>query len=337
MIEVLLLLAAASPGGESAANLNATIAPAVIAEAPAPVVHDSEIGGSTHRPATPARPWLSDDADLNAVLSKVSDIYDVPQVAISPRAKQAPRERLGPHLVRRDEHYRTQGHDITIEVLRPDDDQQRPAVLILHGASGIGDGAFYRGAAELFADHGYVTFLPHYLPRTDQKRNAAKNERKMPAGKSESVLAGLPLQDKILRDAVDFIAKNPYVDASRIGVFGLSLGAFHALNLSSTDPRISAVVDMSGGLRGNMMPESNRLPPTLALHGAHDSLVSVSRARSLAAYLKERGIPHQLVVYPDQGHFFRGKAQQDALERATSFLAAYLHPSETSRAARGGE
>jgi carboxymethylenebutenolidase len=336
MIEVLLLLAAASPGGESAANLNPTIAPAVIAEAPAPdVAHDSEIGGGTHRAAAPARPWLSDDADLNAVLSKVTDVYDVPQVAISPRAKQARREPLGPHLVHRDEHFKSQGRDIVIEVLRPDDDHQRPAVLILHGASGIGDGAFYRGAAETFADRGFVTFLPHYLPRIDEKRNAAKSGRKAPAAKNESVLAGLPLQDKILHDAVDYMTKSPYVDGSRIGVFGLSLGAFHALNLSSTDRRISAVVDMSGGLRGNMMP--SRLPPTLALHGAHDSLVSVSRARSLAAHLKERGIPHELVVYADQGHFFRGKAQQDAFERATSFLATYLHPSETRRAARGAE
>jgi dienelactone hydrolase len=340
MIEVLLLLAAASPGGVSTANLNATIAPAVIAEAPAPDATHDDVAGAPHRPSVTARPWLSDDADLNAALSRVTDIYDVPQAAaVSPKAKTPPppaRESLGPHLVRSDEHYKSQGRDILIEVLRPDDDRQRPAVLILHGASGIGDGAFYRGAAEIFADRGYVTFLPHYLPRVDEKRHAAKNGRKAAPKtvRNESVLAGLPMQDKILEDAVDYMAKSNHVDASRIGIFGLSLGAFHALNLSSQDRRITAVIEMSGALRGNMMPESNRLPPTLALHGAHDSLVSVSRARSLAEYLKERGIPHELVVYPDQGHFFRGQAQEDALERAASFLTTYLHPSLTSRAAR---
>jgi carboxymethylenebutenolidase len=341
MIEVLLLLAAASPGGESTANLNPTIAPAVIAEAPVPDgVRATDVAGATHRPNATARPWLSDDADLNAVLSKVSDAYDVPPAVASP--KTTPRQPLGPHLVRSDEHYKSQGRNIEIEVLRPDDDRQRPAILILHGASGIGDGAFYRGAAETFAGRGYVTFLPHYLPRQDQKRAAKAKESKASGGKpaasaEESVLAGLPVQDKILRDAVDFMARSSYVDASRIGVFGLSLGAFHALNLSSTDQRIAAVVDMSGGLRGNMMPESNRLPPTLALHGAHDPLVSVSRARSLATYLKERRIPHQLVVYPDQGHFFRGRAQEDAIERSVSFLGRYLHPMDSSWAAQSRE
>src|SRR5690606_30604050 len=127
-----------------------------------------------------------------------------------------------------------------------------------------------------------------------------------------SVRAGFDVQERILHDAIEQIAQNPYVDDSRIGVFGMSLGGFHALNLSSRDPRVAAVVNMGGALRGNVMPESNRLAPTLALHGAKDAVVPVSRARSLGRYLKEHGIAHDVVIYKDQGHFFRGTAREDA-------------------------
>lgn len=317
MIEILLLLAAASPLGEATPNFGQASAASTLAEASA--------NESAH------------DADVNATLWTVSDAEPAP-ASNSTATKATPRQPLGPHLSRSDEHYKSQGRDILIEVLRPDDDRQRPAVLLLHGASGIGDGAFYRGAAEIFADRGYVTFLPHYLPTTDQRRAArikgvpARN--RAAAVEHESISAGFSTQDRILRDALDYMSRSRYVDSGRIGIFGLSLGGFHALNLSSHDYRIAAVVDMAGALRGNTMPETNHLPPTLALHGARDATVPVSRARSVAEYLKRLGVPHELVVYPDQGHFFRGKAQQDALARSASFLGTYLTPSDNSRAAR---
>ena len=354
MLETLLLLAAVS-GGEAAAQ--STPPSATIAEAPAIAGAASDAAANVRHAPANQRPWISDDPDLNAVISKISDFYDV-----TPPAKPAPpakttttRPSLGPHLVQSSESYQSQGRQIRIDVLRPDDDEPRPAVLILHGASGIGDGTFYREAAEIFAERGYVTFIPYYLPKVQQQRSTHVSAKKGAKDKpvlpqvskvdDESVRAGFAVQERTLRDALAYMTRSAHVDASRIGVFGMSLGGFHALHLSSQDYRIMAVVDMSGALRGNTMPESDRLPPTLALHGARDSLVPVSRARSLAEYLKRRGIPHELMIYPDQGHFFRGKAQADALQRSAAFFGTYLGQSDinradTNRAARsrdGGE
>jgi carboxymethylenebutenolidase len=253
---------------------------------------------------------------------------------------------MGLQFARANEHYTSMDRKVRIEVLRPDNDERRPAILILHGASGMGDGTFYRGAAEMFAERGYVTFIPHYLepavaqPGTKGPKTA-KAQKAQAAGKDPkpdgNVRAGFAAQDQILRDALEFISTYRYVDPSRMGVFGMSLGGFHALNLSSRDYRISAVVDMSGALRGNNMPESNRLAPTLALHGAKDSIVPVSRAKSLAAYLQARGIPHELTIYPDQGHFFRGRAQHDAFKRSVIFFNTYLRPPDAHRAAQSGD
>ena len=71
-------------------------------------------------------------------------------------------------------------------------------------------------------------------------------------------------------------------------------------------------------------------------HGAKDAIVPVGRAKSLAAYLQARGIPHELNIYPDQGHFFRGKAQHDALQRSVTFFDNYLVPLDAPRAAHVG-
>jgi dienelactone hydrolase len=252
---------------------------------------------------------------------------------------------MGLQFARANEQYTSLDRKVRIEVLRPDNDERRPAILILHGASGMGDGTFYRGAAEIFAERGYVTFIPHYLePAAAQPGTKGGKNTKAQKGKvardpkpDGNVRAGFAAQDQILRDALDFIANYRYVDSSRIGVFGMSLGGFHALNLSSRDYRISAVVDMSGALRGNNFPESEHIAPTLALHGAKDSIVPVSRAKSLAAYLKSRGIPHELTIYPDQGHFFRGRAQHDAFQRSVIFFNNYLTPPDAHRAAHSGQ
>jgi carboxymethylenebutenolidase len=298
-----------------------------------------------------ARP---DQADVDAAVDQISDFYDTAPATAPPhkhppmdagREPVASRPILGPHLVGSTEKYVSEGRPVVIEVLRPDNDDRRPAVLILHGASGIGDGAFYRGAAEIFAEHGYVTFLPHYLAAIRSvpvksktlkgRAAAAKIDAKRP--RPGTIRAEFPEQEQVLRDALNYMAQSPYVDSTHIGVFGLSLGGFHALTLSSHDDRIVAVVDMSGALRGNAIPASNHLAPTLELHGGHDPIIPVARAKALAATLSRLGVPHELKIYPNQGHFLRGKAQQDALQRAAEFFGTYLTPSETSHAARSGD
>src|SRR6185436_3980181 len=114
----------------------------------------------------------------------------------------------GLQLVRSDIKVPSQGHQMRVEVMRQDSDERRPAILILHGASGIGDGAFYRNAAEIFAERGFITFLPHYFEGAPAK-------------------SGFTGEERALLDVVEAAAANQYVDPSKIGLFGLSLGGFH--------------------------------------------------------------------------------------------------------------
>ena len=40
--------------------------------------------------------------------------------------------------------------------------------------------------------------------------------------------------------------------------------------------------------------------------------------------LKARGTPHEIMIYPDQGHGFFGTAQMDAGARILAFLQRHL-------------
>jgi len=61
--------------------------------------------------------------------------------------------------------------------------------------------------------------------------------------------------------------------------------------------------------------------PVLLLQGADDRVVPPSQSESIRDALAERGIPHEFVVYPGEGHGFRrAETIIDALERELRFL-----------------
>lgn len=351
MIEIILLLTAVLTAKEVAPE------PSVAPEAAIAAPQSEQDTASHPSPIVVAEPETSETPAPRGPLHRVANDFAVekdPDLTSAARLAETPDDEapgaaFGLQFVRTEQRIATQGNQLKIEIVRPDSDEKRPAILILHGASGIGDGTFYRGAAEIFAERGYVTFMPHYLAAAPAKAAQPKAAAKPVKGKAVakkdtkdptpqgSVRAGFTVQQQILLDTLDEIARNPYVDASKIGVFGMSLGGFHALNLSSRDYRVAAVVNMGGALRGNIMPESNRIAPVLALHGAKDTVVPVNRARQLAQQLRQHGIAHDLVIYPDQGHFFRGKARQDAFQRSATFFSTYLdRPQVGTATARSG-
>ena len=67
-------------------------------------------------------------------------------------------------------------------------------------------------------------------------------------------------------------------------------------------------------------------PPVLTLHGNQDALVPVAQAKLLDEKMKAAGAPHELVVLKNQGHGFRGDAQQKAMQAMWDFFEKHLKP-----------
>ena len=121
---------------------------------------------------------------------------------------------------------------------------QAPAVLCLHPTDnrygnrvvvGLGGRPNRQYAAEL-AERGYVTIAPAYPLLADYRPDWRK------AGYQSGTMKAICDN----RRAVDLLASLPYVDSTRIGAIGHSLGGHNAVYTAVFEPRIRVVVTSCG-------------------------------------------------------------------------------------------
>lgn len=126
-----------------------------------------------------------------------------------------------------------------------------PAILYIHahgdrydiGASELTDGrpALQSPLGPVFARAGYVTLaidLPCFGERSASKEPATAKAL-LWRGRS---LAGKMLGE--LSSALDYLTDRPDVDAARVGVFGISMGATFGYWLASVEPRLACVMHL---------------------------------------------------------------------------------------------
>ena len=208
--------------------------------------------------------------------------------------------------------YNSQGKNIGVVAYEPQRSGTFPALLVVHGSSGPVS-SFVGDYAQQLANFGYVVFFVHYFDATGTGYASYSAIRTY----FQTWLA-------TIADGVSFAERHPKVDSKRIGLLGVSLGGFLSLSLASKDSRICAVASLMGGMPDEYISEARQMPPTLLLHGEADAMVPVSEAQRVDALLKRLGTPHEVKIYPGQGHSFRGMAQMDALTRTLRFLSRHL-------------
>ncbi len=209
----------------------------------------------------------------------------------------------------------SQGRRIRLDVIRaPGRDGPKPAVLLLHGSHGVREGALLHMQAKALAERGITAFIVHYFDGLGAVAQPARASPPLHAAR-----------ERVIADALTHIRGLPYVDAKRIGLYGLSLGGFHALGLASRDQRVAAVANMVGAMPAPLMREGvSRMPPTLILHGDRDPVVPVGRAYELAQLLDRIGARYEMKIYRGEAHSFRPEAREDSLRQVAEFFARHL-------------
>ncbi|MHB1311927.1 MAG: dienelactone hydrolase family protein [Gemmatimonadaceae bacterium] len=205
------------------------------------------------------------------------------------------------------------GHTIQVDAYVPEGKGQRhPAAIILHGSGGIhllaAQGT--QRYAEALANRGIATYVVHYFDGTgtftaDDALEAREYWRWV----------------RIVHDAVGWARARPEVRPSRVGLFGISLGAYVAVGAAATDPRVSRVVLLSGGLEPGTADSVRRFPSALLLHGTRDGVVPLAAEDTLARLLTRHRALVMRHQYPGEGHSFADSAAVDAVERSARFLA----------------
>jgi carboxymethylenebutenolidase len=185
---------------------------------------------------------------------------------------------------------------------------QRPAVLVLHGSSGLeADRAAYGRYAQALAARGIDAYLmSYYAPGTSWA-----------CGCWDAWAA-------TVLEVAHAVRRRPE-SSGRIGLLGFSLGGGVAV-ASARDPRITALVIFYGAL-----PDRTRLtrpmPPLLVLHGDADTSVPLRDGVALVDLARRHGSRAELVTYPGAGHRLStwGEAEaRDAVDRMIAFLRAEL-------------
>ncbi len=222
-----------------------------------------------------------------------------------------------------------------------------PTILYVHGGPVY---AFQDRPPTLpeiaLVDAGYAVFAPN--PRGSFGRGqefAARVVGDMGGADNDDYLSGL---DQLVRDGI--------ADPTRIGITGTSYGGFMACWLPACDARFAAAVAISpvtdwysehfgsnlrawverflegepspGGQHSSrspvLRPEGMRTP-TLLTAGLHDDATPPGQAIEFHRRLRDRGIPTDLVLYPEEGHGVHSyPAMFDLVARTLDWFDRYL-------------
>jgi dienelactone hydrolase len=129
-----------------------------------------------------------------------------------------------------------------------------PGVVVLHSTvnHSIRQPAGVEGRAEKafglkLAKRGCVTICPrNYLWPTNHKIAAQQEAARFLNAHPKSMGMAKMLLDAVV--ALDILARQPEVDAKRLGAVGHSLGAKEVLYLAAFDPRVKVTVSSEGGI-----------------------------------------------------------------------------------------
>jgi carboxymethylenebutenolidase len=198
----------------------------------------------------------------------------------------------------------------------------RPGVLVLHELWGLN--ADIRTIARRLAGEGYVALAPELYGPGRRRACVLRAVRDLRRGGE----LGLGRASEAFRE----LRERPEVDADRVGAIGFCMGGGFALLLGAREP--SGAVSVNYGRVPERGDELEGICPVVASYGGRDRQF-LAHAERLERVLSERGVPHDVEVYPEAGHSFLNRSVPPALARAMRPLAVLgYRPEEAEHAWR---
>ena len=227
-----------------------------------------------------------------------------------------------------------------------------PAVLNVHGGPQARDTWGFDPEAQWLANRGYLCIQVNYRGSTGYGKAFVS------AGDREW---GGKMHDDLL-DAVAYVVGQGWADPAKVAIYGGSYGGYAALVGAAFTPDVfCCAVDVVGPSNLQTLLESippywapmkmqlykrtgnpetdqeflwSRSPlsrardiriPLLIAQGANDPRVKQAESEQIVAALKEAGIEHEYMLFPDEGHgFAKPQNRIKFYAAAERFLARYL-------------
>lgn len=185
-------------------------------------------------------------------------------------------------------------------VAKPQGDGPFPTVIMLHEFYGLT--ASITQKAQLLSQEGYVVIAP------DVYRGAQTNW--LPRAILLSSTTPVERVNQDLDAVYTWLSQQPFVDSGRIAAMGFCFGGTAALNFALTNNRLAAIGVFYGQLVSDPQTLKRLSGPVLGIFGEADNLVPLDEVKAFEAGLKAAGVPHEITVYPGQGHAFVGGVDQ---------------------------
>jgi dipeptidyl aminopeptidase/acylaminoacyl peptidase len=227
-----------------------------------------------------------------------------------------------------------------------------PAVLNVHGGPWARDTWGYNPEAQWLSNRGYASIAVNFRGSTGYGKafgNAADKQW------------GRTMHTDLL-DAIDHLAGQGLIDRDRVGIMGGSYGGYAALVGAAFTPEVfRCAVDLCGPsnlltllasippywkpmvammyakvgdpeTEKDMLWERSPLSrvddiriPVLVGQGANDPRVKQAEAEQIVDALKTKGLPHEYLLFPDEGHgLARPENREIYYAAAEAFLAEHL-------------
>lgn len=232
------------------------------------------------------------------------------------------------------------------------EDKAVPMVLNVHGGPWHRDTWGYNPEAQWLANRGYACLQVNFRGSTGYGKNFLN------AGDREW---GGKMHDDLI-DAVEWAIKNGHTERDKIAIYGGSYGGYAALVGATFTPDVFAcAIDVVGP--SSILTLINTIPaywstflnnfkkrvgdpateeeflksrsplfkvdkikiPMLIAQGANDPRVKQSEAEQIVDAMKSKGIDHEYLLFPDEGHgFVKPENRIKFYDHAEKFLAKHL-------------
>jgi dipeptidyl aminopeptidase/acylaminoacyl peptidase len=237
-----------------------------------------------------------------------------------------------------------------------------PAIVFVHGGPGDESEVGYKASTQFYVNRGYVVFeINNRGSRGSGRTFYHLDDHKHGDADLDDVVA-----------AKSMLAETGYVDPAKVAIMGQSYGGYMVLaGLTFRPEAFAAGIDLYGvsnwvrllpntppwweDLRRLLAAEmgdwtkpeelqylkdispafhADRIVrPLMVLQGANDPRVLPVESEDIIAKVKAKGVPTEYVVFPDEGHGFRKKANQvAAYEAILAFLDKYVRAAPPAKA-----
>ncbi len=207
----------------------------------------------------------------------------------------------------------------------PDGEGPHPGVVVIHEAYGLTDNI--KDITRRFADAGYVALAVDLFAG----RNRAVCMARYMTGMLVGSVNRYGIED--LKAALTYLAKNPAVDAQRVGAIGFCMGGGFAIAWACTDSRLKAIAPFYGA-NPKPLEAVSRMCPVVGSYPEKDFTAGAGRALDKA--LGSHGITRDIKIYPgaahsffnDTGRSYDKAAAEDSWRRVLSFFGEQLSAPE---------